>query len=270
VSPLWRDEVAIYLAPRRVALARRARGLRPRTVADTEFAVSGSCSDFEPTLTRLEEVLGEPMWRDAAVRVIVADSWVRYGIVPWPTTHLATDGRISYARYVMAQSYGDTVSDWHLSLSDTPPGRSYVACAMPAPLRTRLLAALIGANLKLTSLQPQLVVAFNAWRERLPADDAWFVSIDDGSLAAVHLSEGRWDRVHTARISQDWLLELERLRAFGRLQGADGSSGRMLLDAPSWMRHVHSDSSTSLSWLEPDGTNAQIPYELALLRRGYG
>ena len=52
------------------------------------------------------------------------------------------------------------------------------------------------------------------------------------------------------------------------LQGRQG--GEMLLDAPSWMRHVHSESSTALSWLDPDGSNAQIPYELALLRRGYG
>jgi len=232
--------------------------------------VNGNQGDFAPTLTRLEEVLGEPMWQDAAVRVIVADSWVRYGIVPWPATALSADGRISYARHVMAESYGDIVSDWHLKLSDTPPGHASVACAMPAPLRTRLLLALTGANLKLTSLQPQLVVAFNAWRQRLPADDAWFVSIDDGSLAAVHLCEGRWDRVHTARISEDWLVELDRLRAFGRLHGTAGTSVPMLLDAPTWMRHAHSDSSTALSWLEPDGSNTQIPYELALLRRGYG
>jgi hypothetical protein len=270
VSPLWRDEVVIYFAPRRVALARRARGLRPRTVSETEIAVDGHSSDFEPTMTRLEDALAEPMWRHAAVRVIIADSWIRYGIVPWPATRLPDDGRVSYARYVMAESYGDIVSDWHLSLSDTPPGFSYVACAMPVSLRTRLQGALAEAGLKLTSLQPQLVVAFNAWRHRLPAHDAWFVSLDDSSLAAVHLSNGIWDRVHTARISQDWMVELDRLQAFGRLHGSDGNSVRMLLDAPPWMRHVHSDSSKALSWLEPDGSHAQLSWELALLRRGYG
>lgn len=268
--PLWRDEVVIYIGPRRVALARRARGLRPRTVSETEIAVNGQCNDFGPTLTRLEDALTDAMWRDATVRVIVADSWVRYGIVPWPTERLPADGRMSYARYVMAESYGDSVSDWHLSLSDTPPGRAYVACAMPLPLRTRLQDALAAAGLKLTSLQPQLVVAFNAWRRHLPADDAWFVSLDDGSLAAIHLSNGEWDRVLATRVSQDWTVELDRLQAFGRLHSQGNSTVPMLVDAPSWMRHVHSQSTQALRWLEPDGSNAQIPYELALLRRGYG
>ncbi|MBS0419504.1 MAG: hypothetical protein JSR66_17470 [Proteobacteria bacterium] len=267
--PLWRDEVVIYIAPRRVALARRARGLRPRTVSETEIAVNGQYSDFGPTLTRLEDALTEPAWRNAAARVIVADSWVRYSIVPWPTERLPADGRMSYARFVMGESYGDCVSDWHLSLSDTPPGQAYVACAMPLPLRTRLQDALTGAGLTLTSLQPQLVVAFNAWRRHLPADDAWFVSLDDSSLAAIHLSNGEWDRVHTARVCEDWTVELDRLQAFGRLQARGNNPVPMLVDAPSWMRHVHSQSTQTVLWLDP-GSNTQIPHELALLRRGYG
>ena len=37
--PLWRDEVAIFISPRRIALARRARGLKGRITAATESVV---------------------------------------------------------------------------------------------------------------------------------------------------------------------------------------------------------------------------------------
>jgi len=271
VSPLWRDEVAIYVAPRKIALARRSRGVKPHIAHATEIAVAGHFGDVAPTLARLSDVLSEPTWQDAVARIVVADPWARYGIVPWPDLRLDNDARVSHARYVLADSYGDVVSDWSVSLADTPPGRAYVACAMPQPLKSGLEEILAGARLKLTSLQPQLIVAFNAWRQQIPADDAWFVSLDDGSLAGVHLSQGAWDRVHMARLSQDWEIELERLRTFSRLSRTGSAASRILVDAPTWMRCTRTAQAASedFQWLEPHEGSVSASHELALLQRVY-
>jgi hypothetical protein len=269
VSPLWRDEIAIYVAPRKLALVRRARGMKSRVVAKTEVAVPDSTvGDIGPVFARLADELMERTWHGAAARVVVADPWVRYGIVPWPATRLDAAGRLKHARYVLSDMYGEAVADWTVTLADTPPGRGYVACAMPASLRGALEDALAPARLALVSLQPQLIVAFNAWRPRLPADDTWFVSVDDGSLAAVHLSDGVWDRVHAARLSPDWSVELERLQAFGRLTRAAAAlgAGRMFVDAPAWMRCAAAPSD-GIEWLEEGAAGGGQAHELALLQR---
>ena len=162
------------------------------------------------------------------------------------------------------------MSDWSLTLADTPPGHAYVACAMPGQLRGALEDALTAARLKLASLQPQLIVAFNAWRHRLPADECWFVSLDEGSLSAVHIVAGAWDRVHMARLSRDWVVELERLAAFGRLTRAAGATSRMLVDAPTWMRQsLVPGTATEFEWLDDDGNAGGQAHELALLQRIY-
>ena len=270
MSPLWRDEIAIYLAPRKIALAKREKGLRPQVGAATEIAVpNGHFSDIRPTFAKLAEVLCEPTWQDATVRVVMADPWARYGIVPWPKTRLDVAGRLTHARYVLSDTFGEGVADWNVTLADTPPGHAYVACAMPGDIRSALDEALLPARLKLISLQPQLVVAFNAWRHRLPADDTWFVSLDDGSLSAVHLTHGAWDRVHMARLSADWTVELERLQAFGRLTRSASGVGRMFVDAPVWMRRGATLTGTGLEWLEDDGNAGNQAHELALLQRVY-
>jgi hypothetical protein len=236
-------------------------------VAATELAVpAGTVGDVGPVLARLADVLTEPTWHGAAARAVVANPWARYGIVPWPATRLDAAGRLTHARYLLGDSYGEAVADWAVALADTPPGCSYVACAMPAKLRSALEDTLAPARLALVSLQPQLIVAFNACRHRLPADDTWFVSVDDGSLCAVHLSHGEWDRVHMARLSPDWTVELERLQAFARLTRAAGVPGHMFVDAPAWMR-PGAGASAGIEWLE-EGDGAQ-PHELALLQRMY-
>jgi hypothetical protein len=267
VSPLWRDEIAIYLAPRRLALVRRARGIEPRIVAATELAISaGTYGDIRPVFARLADVLSEPTWQGAAARTVVADTWARYGIVPWPATRLDAAGRLTHARYLLGDTYGEAVADWALTLADTPPGHSYVACAMPATLRSTLQETLAPARLTLVSLQPQLIVAFNAWRHRLPPDDTWFVSMDDGALSAVHVSNGAWDRVHMARLSPDWSVELERLQAFARLTRTAGAAGRMFVDAPFWMRQGVAPTA-GIEWLGDGAGDRTQAHELALLQR---
>ena len=266
MSPPWRDEVAIYLAPRKLALVRRGRGLRRRVVAEAELALAipgGPAADVGPVLALLADLLAEPTWQGAAARAVVADhAWTRYAVVPWPATRLDAAGRLAHARYLLADTYGGAISDWEITLADTPPGRSYVACAMPPGLRSAVEATLSPARLALVSLRPQLVVAFNAWRHRLPADDAWFVTVDDGVLSAAHLTDGAWDRVHTARLPPNWIVELERLQAFARLTGTAGARARVFVDAPGWMRRG-AVAGGGIEWLE-EGDGAQ-KRELTLL-----
>ena len=263
MSPLWRPEVAITLAPRKLALVRRARGLRPRVVASTEVAVAtGTAGDLGPVLARLADLLTDPTWQRANARVVVADHlWARYGIVPRPAARLDTAGRLAQARFALGDTYGEAVADWAVTLADTPPGRPYLACAVPATLRAALEDTLAPARLALVSLQPQLVVAFNAWRHRLPADDAWFVNVDHGSLSAVHLSRGAWDRVHITRPSLDWSVELERLQAFGALTRTADAPGRMFVAAPARPSRGAA-ASPGIEWLvegAEEGTQAQEP-----------
>ena len=152
--------------------------------------------------------------------------------------------------YLLAQTFGETGEDWELALSDVGPGRPQVACAMPKALTTGLTALLAPARLRLLSLQPQLVVAFNCWRHILPRGDAWLVSLATGSLAAAHLGADGWDQVRAIRIGSDWATELRRLRTFGRLAAGGSSQSRVFVDAPFWLQRLGSEPDDGLEILD--------------------
>lgn len=269
MSPLWRDEVAIYLGPRKVALVRRPRGISSRISAHTEYTLpAGSFVDSAPAFARLGELLREPGWQNAAARVVIADPWARFSVVPHAGSNLDAAARGAHARYVLVDNYGDGVTDWHLVTEDAPPGSASVACAMPHALNEALEAALLPARLKLVSMQPLLVVAYNAWRRRLPREDAWFVMIEDGWLSAVRIARGAWDRIHTARLSGEPSVELDRLQAFGRLTRASGETNRMFVEAPAAMRQRAAQIGTDFEWLGADEPVGEISHELGLLMRG--
>ena len=114
MSPLWRDEVAIYLSPRKIALARRARGLKGRLAAAAEVAVAdGSSSDPNPAFTHLAQILTEPAWQNVNARVVVAD--VVGALRDGARARLAPRSmpRGAHMRAMSsATRYGEGIADW--------------------------------------------------------------------------------------------------------------------------------------------------------------
>ncbi len=249
MSLLWRDEVSIYVTPAKIALARRARGLKGAVVASTDILIEPAATDGRSAFERLAVALDERVWQDAAARVVVADAWARFAIVPPAAANLDEEARRAQARFVLADTFGEALSDWTLALEEGPPGRAGVVAAMPAWLSPALDAALGPARLRLVSLQPHLISAFNTWRRRLPAEDSWFVALEDGWLAAAHIESGAWDRVHMARMAPDSAIELERIQALARLTRTT-LGGRLFVAAHPALRERFQRPGSDLEWLD--------------------
>jgi len=251
VSPQWRDEVGIFLGPRRIVLNRMQRGLRPVCVAEHSVPVEGGgFNGWAPALAVLAAEMADSRWRGANARVVIANHWVRYAIVPW-SADLADDAeRLAHGRLLLQEVYGDAIDGWTVALGETTFGRAQLACAMPSDLQAELQLVMESAGLRLLSLQPNLVVSFNRWRRRMSPAGGWLVQIDEGTLAAVRLNGESWEEVHCVRIGTNWSAELKRLQTFGRLASGRSESARVLVEAPYWLRQIASETSESLEWLD--------------------
>jgi hypothetical protein len=268
VSPLWRDEVGIYLAQRRVCLVRIRRGIRPTVPQDENYIEPLASPGWESALALLEQRLAQGPWSDARARIVVADQWVRYSVVPWSDALSSAAERLAHARELMSGIYGDTMTDWTLSLSEAPPGASRLVSAMPSALLESLRELTARHGQKLASVQPQLIAAYNTWRHVLPAGDAaWFVTVEEGSLAALRMCADGIDRVHAVRIGLDWARELKRLQTFGRLASASPSDGRVYVDLPAALRTLRPEMSADLEWLDEPNPPLTTLHQLEHLRR---
>jgi hypothetical protein len=268
VSPLWRDEIGIYLAPHKLALTRLARGVRPKSVGAANWS-NPLIHDthWSAALGALDPLLASADWQGAVARMVLSDHWVRYAMVPYSVALAGSAERLTHARHVLTDIYGEIVSEWTVTLAHSRPGAAQVACAVPTALLNELHAMLTRHKIPLKSLQPQLVCAYNHWRAQLPDAGAWFVSIEQGSLAAARLGLGGWDRVHSVRIGADWTVELHRLRTFGRLASAQAHEGRVYVDAPAALRIAAGTSAPDLVWLEESQAGESTTGRLEFMRR---
>ena len=260
MSPLWRDEVGAYLSPHRLCLVRMKRGAKPTHVAEHELRFEGARNDsWTAPLEAFAAMLAHPPWAGTRTRVVIADHWARYAIVPWAAALNSAQERLAHGRQLLTGLYGEAVAGWDLRISEAPPQATRVVCAVPGELIAGVRAACAAHGSTLLSLQPQLVAAYDAWRQCLPQSNAWFVTIEQGSLAAARLGPTGWDRVHGVRIGADWMRELKRLQTFGRLASNSPEEGQVYVDAPHAWREVAAGTesgtdATALQWLEePNG-----------------
>jgi hypothetical protein len=269
VSPLWRDEVGAFVGPGKLVLSRMRRGLRGACVARHFVPLPEShAGDWSQARLTLARELADPKWRDAHVRVVIADAWVRYALVP-ASEALASDGeRLQHARFVLAQLYGEPMEEWDVALSEAGAAGNHVAAAMPKALVAEV-RSLRSGSMRVTAIQPQLVAAFNAWSWRMPATGGWFVTIEQGSLSAAHFTARGWDRVHSVRIGREWSAELRRLRTFGRLALGTATDECVFVDAPLWLRRIAGADGDGLVWLEDQQPGAGTLDTLVELKGQY-
>ena len=75
MSPLWRDEIGIYLAPHKLALTRLARGVKPKSVGEASWVNELEAdTHWSNALNALEALLARPEWQGAVARVVVSGS----------------------------------------------------------------------------------------------------------------------------------------------------------------------------------------------------
>jgi hypothetical protein len=272
VSPLWRDEIGIFLGPTKVVLARMKKGLRPKCVAEQGVSVeTAHCGDWQPAVDEMRRQLRNDLWHSANVRFVVSDHWARYAVLPWSADLTRLAERETHARLILKNTYGDVADDWAISIGESPPRTASVVSAIPIRLISELQDLVAVFKLRLTSIQPHLIVAYNGWRARLPEAAAWFASIDEGSLAALHLTDGRCDRIRSVRLSDDWTVEMRRMQTIGRLAQGRPAEGKVFVDAPTWLRAAArtGTGTEALEWLEDKRPVQNIADKVSLLKAMY-
>jgi hypothetical protein len=267
VSRLFPDEIGILIGPSRILLVKSCGRLRPQTVAEQALACKPeTAGGYKAALELLEVELASEPWRDANLRVVVSDHFVRYEMLPWSVELRRKSERLAHARYLLAATYGEIADAWTVAISDGPPGAPRLVAAMSTEFVTDLEALISARGLKLVSLQPHAVVAYNLSRHRLPKDPAWFAAMDEGSLVAMHVSEGRCDRVRSVRLSDDWEIELHRIRTMARLAQNQPAEGRVFVDAPLHVRMLAREEDTGVTWLDNKQLRASTLARLAAMK----
>jgi hypothetical protein len=212
VSPLWRDQVQALLTPTDLTLVRFSRGMRPKAVVKRVVPVTedrtSSMPNWTGALLTLCQALPAKEWADTDLSVILSNHFVRHQVIPWRDELRDQSELIEFSRQSMRNTYGRQAAQWSIELSLDRAGQPYVASAIDRLLLDELKAVTTAQGMRLVSVRPLLMEAFNWAKEWLTSSYQWLVIVEDGMICASLVGKGRWVVVRSLRARSDWPSEV--------------------------------------------------------------
>lgn len=245
------DELRIVLTPNQVLLTRigRAigwRGLRRQVLEKEAISCapgepSGNASPWEGALQTLEAALAKQAERKPFARgktfatVILSNHFMRYVLLPWSDVPGDEAEELAYARHAFHQAYGEDAESWELRLSPGKAGLPQLASAVDPQLPEALRVMFGLAGIRLESIQPHLMAAYNTCQAILSGRTAWFALVEPGSLCLALVHQGRLQSVRTMRLDGDGRVALPLImEREAILSESDAVADEVLLWAP-WL-----------------------------------
>jgi hypothetical protein len=186
-------------------LLRFARGWQPRLVQSEILRDDMEADDGAGSVAiRLlgSMLAGESGSGRGDVAVVLSNHFVRYVMLPWSDIVRDEDWQ-ALAQHQFRSVYGDAALEWVTTVEWQGPERPVLACATPRLLVDALTATVRGAGLRLRSVSPYFVAAFNFCRRRLPEDAFWFGVVEPGRFSFGGVEQGVWLNVATRRLVSD-------------------------------------------------------------------
>jgi hypothetical protein len=214
VSPLSRDELRVVLFGDQLQLVRLSSRLTFKgwqyQVLDQKLVPyeAGGSSPWEAALAKLETVLSRTEIKPERASVVLGNHCVRYAIVEVDKSLQKEEEQIAFVRHRFGQLYGASADSWDLRFDQEFPGAPFLASAVDAQLVARLRELFAMENVKVQSIQPALMKAYNQCRQSLAGKNAWFVIPEQGCLCMVWLSNGYPVSVRSVKTGADWLQQL--------------------------------------------------------------
>ena len=153
-------------------------------------------------LETLSHVLGAR--KGHQLSIVLADSFVKYMLLPWSAALKNDDQWLALARHRLATVYGAQAAEWEVKLTATAPKGARLACAIERKLVESLAERSVAAHTDLVSVQPFLVAAYNQVRDRAGAGSCWLVVEEPGRLTLAYLQRGAWIAVRSRRVDPTW------------------------------------------------------------------
>lgn len=185
---------------------------------------------WQPAIAALGKLLEKQGSADASV--VLSGPFARYLIVPWSDAVSGEEELTALARHRCGQVYGPLAGDWEVRLSIGGFGAPMLACGVERGLLEALRQACEAAGVRLASVQPALMAAFNHWRGEM-SGGGWFGIAEAGRLTLALAYQGGWHAVHSRHLDGPLaevvpgVLEQELL-----LASLDDAPRRALLFAP--------------------------------------
>ena len=222
MSLLLPNQLIVTLSKDSVTVTHQSRGLRSRILQQQHVAINSNLdaekSAWLQATRTLDSVLAlMPIKPKTSLQIIVANDFLRYLMLPCSPISMRPTEQHAYAAATYREIYGAVADAWHIKLHDAAPNQATLVAAIDEKLLETLKQISLTYQLKLVSIQPDLMRVFNSLSKQLAKLNGYLLIVESERLLLLSLHKGQCQSLRTASINNafddDWQLELKHLLA---------------------------------------------------------
>jgi hypothetical protein len=199
-----RNRLSIALFPTRIVLTLTQRGWRPRSAQP--IVLSFDATNAEPSwhgsLAVLRQWLTQHQQISTDVEVVLSDSWVKYAALPWSDQVQNPAEMAEFARLHFESLFGVSAADWDMRTHYNDYQMAGIGCGLHKELLADLKELSARHHMRLKSVKPYFINAFNQWRNRIKRD-ALVAFVEPGHCVLAILKKGAWHSVRNMRLGSE-------------------------------------------------------------------
>lgn len=233
--PSLRDRYTAGFCPDRVVFARRRRGLG--RVVDLKHIEPcppeepGAPSWLEP-LNALERVVKRADVHSGGLTVVLSNHFVRYLLIPWNDEIASREEFDNYARACFENVFGQGAQSWDVRVAPGKAGAPRLGCAIDRELLGALRHTVGASALRLNSIQPYLMAAYNRLSWHFARRDFVFLLVEQGRACVLAAMAERWLSVRSAAVADAEGVTALLEREMQLLDVATGQPPQVFVHAP--------------------------------------
>lgn len=269
MSLSWRDRYCAALKPDRVELVRIGRGWS-RAVnlsRSLEVATDNEEPRWVAALAALRSLLEAEGSGRGDLSVVVSNHFVRYLVIPWDAQIGSIDEYEAYLRIAFENVFGDTAASWTFRSTTEKAGAPRLAAAIDGEL-DHGLRQLGAGSLRLVSVQPYLMAAFNALSQTLRRQDFFFLLAEPGRACVLAAVDGYWRTARNQTVVEESDIPGFVERELRLLETSHSRVPQLFVHAPELgplkLPLVHGVAPHLLNLIPSGGSEAHIGFPMAM------
>lgn len=213
MSPSWSESLRIGLCPGRLIVARYGRGLRPRLIEKGALSFDAGTAEepWRAAVAALPKLVQAHAQRAGDATVVLSNHFVRYALLGANDGLSSREEWVEYASHHFEKTYGVRARDWDIQVAEAAAAHPRLASAIDKALLAAAAAVFKNTRVRLRSIQPYLMIAFNRALPSVGQSSFWFVAQEPGRLLLGLVRDGLWRSVRARQTSAQWREEIPRI-----------------------------------------------------------
>lgn len=211
---MWPNQLQLALTAKGVSVIALTSAIEKKALKQSYVAIvqNENVADWQSVSNSLESIISSLQEKsNTNLSIVLSSDFVRIQLLPAQKISMNSAEKLAYAAANYKDIYGAEMDNWIIKFHETGFNQASIVAAIDNSLLQKLQKISQQHQIKLVSVRPFLMEAYNSCKTQLSKFSGYFVVIEDSKLVLLNMQQGQVKNLQVSAIGNDWQQDFKQL-----------------------------------------------------------